>query len=374
MMIARLTELYRAWGYRSVEVPALEHYRPDHPRASQAFKLSDAGGDLLALRSDFTPALARLVRAAWPSLADPEARPRPTRLQYAGQVWHATMPELARTREFTQVGVEFVGARHPRADAELIHLARESVRVVGLHPRVEIGSPGLVKALMDEAATPQRARASLADALDRKDPHDVARMMRELGLEGAAADALRRVPDLYGGPELMLEARELAVGDASRAAIAHLEGVLAEFEDDSELLLDLGMARRLSYYTGVTFRAYTVDFGKPLLGGGRYDGALLPFAAGFAIGLERVTDALGQPSAFPAPRVLATDDASARLLRAAGIVVVRAVAVDPAEVRREARTLGVPWLLTPSGLEAVVEEVDPAERARLRGLLEGDHA
>ncbi|MDZ7799868.1 MAG: ATP phosphoribosyltransferase regulatory subunit [Trueperaceae bacterium] len=373
-MMARLSSLYAAWGYQAVEVPVLEHYRPQHPRAAQAFKLTDAGGELLALRSDFTPALARLVHAAWPSVADPEAEARPVRLQYAGPVWHATMPELARTREFTQVGVELVGARHPRADAELIHLARESVRAVGLRPRVEIGSPGLVKALMDEAGVAAPARPALADAIDRKDPHDVERMSRDLGLAGAAADALRAVPDLYGGPDLMREAERLAVGPASSAALAHLAGVLAEFEDDTELLLDLGMARRLAYYTGVTFRAYTVDFGKPLLGGGRYDGALLPYAAGFALGLERLTDALGEPAGGDALRVLATDDAAARLLRAAGIEVLRAVAEEPAAARTEARALGAAWLLTPAGLEAVSDDVDAAERARLRGLLEGDDA
>src|SRR5690606_10357227 len=55
-----LRELFREWGYARVEVPALEPLEGDHPRSHKAFKLVDVGGGVLALRSDFTPALARL--------------------------------------------------------------------------------------------------------------------------------------------------------------------------------------------------------------------------------------------------------------------------------------------------------------------------
>lgn len=370
-LLRRLSGLYDAWGYRRVEVPALERYRSDHPRAAQAFKLTDHEGRLLALRSDFTPALARLVRQAWPYLADPEAAPRPTRLRVAGPVWHARQPELARIREFTQVGIELVGASDARADAELIHLARESVRAVGLHPRVEIGTPGFVKALMDEAGVPDAERPALADAIDRKDVTEVTATVRRLGLPAAGADALRTVPDLYGGTGLLGDAERVVTGEASARALARLAGVLAEFEDDSELILDLGMARRLAYYTGVTFRAYTPDFGQPLLGGGRYDGALLPYAAGFSIGLDRLVDALPDVAAPSAPRVLALDDAGARRLREAGTVVVRAVAADREAALAEAGAARIPWLLDGGTLLAATEAADPAERAALVAVLEG---
>jgi ATP phosphoribosyltransferase regulatory subunit len=371
----RLSELYASWGYQAVEVPALERYDPDHPRAAQSFKLTDRDSGLLALRSDFTPAVARLVRRAWPEVTDPHGGERPLRLQVAGPVWQAIDPELARTREFFQIGVELIGTRHPRADAELIHLARESVRVVGLTPRVEVGAPGFVRALLDEAGVPAAAREPLAEAIDRKDPHDVAAMLKEAGARGPAADALRVAPDLYGGVDLLAEARALPLGDRSRAALDHLAGVLAEFEDDSELILDLGMARRLAYYTGVTFRAYTVDFGQPLLGGGRYDGALLPYAAGFSIGLERLESASAGAARDAAPaRVLSLDDAGARRLRAAGVTVARAVAADAEDARDEARRAGIPWLLGPAGLQAVGDDgaAGDDERRRLTAVLAGD--
>lgn len=369
--LARLHELYRLWGYALVEAPALERYDPAHPRNEQSFKLSDRDSGVLALRSDFTPALAQLVRASFPSAAAGDSKP--LRLRYGGTVWHAIDPELARTREFTQVGIELIGVSHARADAELIHLARESVRAVGLVPRVEIGNPGFVRALFDVAEVPAERRDVLADALDRKDRSDIARLVEELGLTGGPAAALLEAPDLYGAGDVLAEARRLAPWERTRAEIDRLAGVVEQFEDASELLLDLGMARRLTYYTGVTFRAYTFDFGQPLLGGGRYDGALLPHAAGFSLGLERLMAALPPAAEASTPRVLATDDAAARRLRARGVVVVRASSGDAVEAVAEARRCGAPYLLHDGALAAVAGAgADDDELARLRAALAGD--
>lgn len=369
--LAALRTLYASWGYAPVEVPALERYVPEHPRADQSFKLSDRDSGVLALRSDFTPALAQLVRTTYPAVADGEQRA--LRFRYAGTVWHAIHPELARTREFTQVGIELIGVSHARADAEIIHLARESVRAVGLVPRVEVGNPAFVRAAFEAAGVPPSHHDVLADAIDRKDRADIAVVLDALGVRGRAAEALLQAPDLYGGVEVLDDARRVAPSDAARAAIDRLEGVVAEFEDDSELQLDLGMARRLSYYTGVTFRAYTLDFGQPLLGGGRYDGALLPYAAGFSLGLERLLSALPAPGPATSPEVLALDDPGARTLRAAGIVVVRAIGGDTESATAEARAQRVPFVLTDGKVRAVTDGGGAAEsrRAALQALLGG---
>jgi len=359
-----LRELYQRWGYDLVELPSLERYDADHPRASQSFKLADRDSGVLALRADFTPALAQLVRATHPAVAG-GAR-RPLRYQYAGTVWHAIDPELARTREFTQVGIELIGVSNARADAELIHLARESLRAVGLEPRLEVGNPGFVRAAFDAAGVPALLRDAVADAIDRKDRSDLLALLEPLGLPETSLAALLAIPDLYGGVEVLAQARSIAPWPQTVRELERVAGVLSEFEDASELMLDLSMARRLSYYTGVTFRAYTPDFGQPLLGGGRYDGALLPAAGGFSMGLERLLRAVAQrrSASEPDPLVLALDDPGARRLRAAGVRVLRSLEGDIEDARREARELGVPFLLVGGRLESL----DPS--AREQGRLE----
>ncbi|MBS3966770.1 MAG: ATP phosphoribosyltransferase regulatory subunit [Truepera sp.] len=355
----RLQRLYQSWGYQPVEVPALERYDPLHPAAHKSFKLSDRDGEVLALRADFTPALARLIKASFPDQ-------RPRRLQYTGKLWQAHA-DMARAREFTQVGLELVGVSNHRADAELIHLARESVREVGLAPRVEIGNPGVVRALFNLANVPEGERESLADAIHRKDQRTMLDLLEARPLAADLRRALLLVPDLYGDVQVLTAGRQAMPWPETVVELDRLEAVLSEFEDDSELLLDLGMARRLNYYTGVMFNAYTFDFGQPILGGGRYDGALLPYAAGFALGLERLLSALnGRGPGLRPPLLLSLDDAAARYFRAQGYAVERALYADLEAAREYARWRGSAYLLSPDGLVPIV--ADPPEQEALSAL------
>ena len=353
--VGTLRSLFSSWGYEHVAVPVLERFDPRHP-VERSFKLTGPEGELLALRSDYTYALAKLVRF------NQTEQQGPLRLQYSGGLWRTVVPDIARTREFTQVGLELIGVSGVRADAELIHLAREAVRAVGLAPRVEVGNPGFVRQLFKLAELPSTVQPLAADAVDRKDPATLQALLDPLELAPDLEKALLSVPDLYGDVRVLDEARRLAPWPETAAACDHLEAVLTEFEDSSELLLDLGMARRLSYYTGVTFRAYTFDFGQPLLGGGRYDGALLPFAAGFAIGLERLLSALPGVTGDAAPIAVSLDDDAARRLRTAGYRVERALTDDVNELRAYARAKGISYLLLEGGLEPLTPERPELEK------------
>jgi ATP phosphoribosyltransferase regulatory subunit len=345
-VIGKLQRLYRTWGYQLIDVPALEKYDPSHPRAHQSFKFADQDGGVLALRSDFTPALSQMVRANYPENT-------PLRFQYCGDVWQAVKPDFNATREFTQIGLELVGVSNARADAELIHLARESLRTVGLNPRVELGNPSFVKTLFDLAEIEESKRDVLADAIDRKDQRTLQSLLEPMNLAKDLHHALLNVVDLYGDIHMLKEAHKLTPWSETTRELGRLDEIISEFEDSSELLLDLGMARRLSYYTGVTFRAYTFDFGQPLIGGGRYDGALLPYAAGFSLGLERLMRALPKTQT-PATLVLSLEDAPARLLRKAGYSVERSLMTDLHEARTCAKEKGITFLLTKKGLEPLV--------------------
>ncbi len=359
-VLRRLQELFDAWGYQRVELPALETYDPGHPSAGQSFKLVDHGNRLLALRSDFTPALSQLVRQHFRQAA---AGADSLWLQYRGPTWLASGADLAHSREFTQVGIELVGVSNARADAELIHLARESVRAVGLAPRIELGNPALVKALFDEAGIPAGARDDLAGAIDRKDAAMLRAQLGQLKLPAEFEAALTLIPDLYGEKDVLDRARAGLPWDSTRAELDRIEAILDQFEDHSELLLDLGVARRLSYYTGVTFRAYTFDYGQPLLGGGRYDGALLPYAAGFSLGLDRLLLASPEREQPVIPTILSGDDTAARLLRRNGYTVIRALATDDAHLRAEAATAGASYVVAQGRVQSV-----GAEASLLRAL------
>lgn len=365
-MLRRLQELFDSWGYQPVDLPALEVFDPAHPAARNAFKLVDTDNSLLALRSDFTPALSKLVRQHFRQAAAGAAS---LRLQYRGTTWSAIGADLAHAREFTQVGIELIGVSSPRADAELIHLARESVRSVGLTPRIEIGNPALVRALFDEASVPDSRRDELAGVIDRKDAAGLRALLAELQLGAEFERALTLIPDLYGEKDVLKRARARLTWEPVRRELERVELLLEQFEDDSDLMLDLGVARRLSYYTGVTFRAYTFDYGQPLLGGGRYDGALLPYAAGFSLGLDRLLGAGPAPAERTVPHIMSSDDAAARLLRRHGYTVVRSLSDDEAHLRAEAVTTGASFIVQGGQVAAVGS--DTGLLRALQQLLDG---
>ncbi len=174
LVIAKLIKLYGLWGYKTVDVPSLEYYDPQHPRAHQSFKFADRDAQVLSLRSDFTPSISQMVLSSYTE------QDLPLRLQYCGNVWQGLSSDISGAREFTQIGLELIGVSNARADAELIHLARESVRTVGLAPRVELGNPSLVKVLFDLAEIPEDKQDTLADAIDRKDQQTLETLLNTL--------------------------------------------------------------------------------------------------------------------------------------------------------------------------------------------------
>jgi len=372
-LAGRLTDLFHGWGYELVELPALERYDPRHVLAERSFKLVDKTGDVLALRSDFTSALANLVEAFPPERY-------PARYQYAGQVWlREADAELGRVREYTQFGVELVGVSSPQSDAEILELAWEALRALGFaEAKIEVGSPSLVRDLLESTGLQPFQIETLRQAIHRKNIPELSSLLEAYRVESLAPTILA-LPDLYGGLEVLNEARKLSLTEKAQADLDWLEASLALLPE-VPLLLDLGRARRLDYYTGINFQAYTQDFGLPLLGGGRYDVTLLPQACGFTVGLERVMEALFSPrsgvalfsprsgvalssprsgaalrlpSEADVPDVLAVDRAMARQLRAEGQRVELAWTDDLASLRHYARSRGIPLIAVEGRLEEI---------------------
>ncbi|MFD3004541.1 ATP phosphoribosyltransferase regulatory subunit [Thermus tengchongensis] len=297
-LMGRLRELFLRHGYEPVELPALESYDPLHPLAERAFKLVDKTGEVLALRSEFTTLLAKLLR---PHLGEGVHR-----FQYAGALWlREADAELGRFREYTQVGLELIGATGPLADAEVLHLAFAALEALGLEGVVEVGLPSLVGEVLKASGLPEEEQKKAQQAIHRKNLPELEDLLGRHPVPEEARKTLLALPDLYGEREVLEEAKRLPLPKRARKALEDLERTLELLE--RPVLLDLGMARRYEYYSGIFFRAYTPGFGLPLLGGGRYDGALLPRAAGFAIGVERALEALKPPRVDVSPEVLALD-------------------------------------------------------------------
>jgi ATP phosphoribosyltransferase regulatory subunit len=333
----KLEAVLHLWGYDPVQTPALEVFDPHHPLADKGFKLVDRDGTVLMLRGEYTTSVARLVQ----TLPTPTY---PVRLRYAGTLWVRTRDaELGRQREYTQVGAELLGVETPQSDAEILTLALECLDAVGLpKAAVEIGHPGFVKAVLAQTQLEPDKIQALRGAVHRKNAPELHRLLERYGVAGQTRTAVLRLIDLYGGMDVLHEAQEIALNTDAQVALENIRAV-AERLPPERFLFDLGIARGLDYYSGVIFQAYTPDFGQPLCGGGRYN-AGLP-AVGFALGLERLTTALGEAPALETAFAICTSQTSAKRLRSAGRRVIGAWTDNRAELQQAARDWGVPFLV-----------------------------
>jgi ATP phosphoribosyltransferase regulatory subunit len=277
---------FREAGYGEVWTPALEYEETlrtgDVDGAAAGYRLFDEQGEVLALRSDMTIPIARVVATR---LGDVEP---PLRLCYFGHAYRAAERRTAELREFLQGGIELIGLPGAEGEAEVIALIEESLDRAGLRRhRVGVGDGTLFARLLDEAEVPEEARDELIRLLSDRDFVGLERRLEALGLGSAACERLVRLPSLRGGAEVLE-----AGGEATRD-LRELHELLAERGIADRIIFDLGLVRALSYYTGPVFEVYDPAVGFALGGGGRYDdligrfGRPLP-ACGVALDVGRV--------------------------------------------------------------------------------------
>jgi ATP phosphoribosyltransferase regulatory subunit len=279
-----LRGVFERHGYGEVYTPAIEYesvlHRAPGSSVSPAYRVFDDHGDVLALRSDMTVPIARLVATRYPT-ADP-----PLRFCYVAHAYRAVRPHRGQMREFLQAGIELVGAPGPQGTAEALTVLCGALDAVGLtRYRVGLGDASLYPRLMAAFDVPEEARERMLQELGRKDLVGLEREVEELGLPADAAGLLVRVPQMRGGAEL-LGAERGPVADA----LGNLRDVLDLLEPRvaERVIFDLGLARGLGYYSGAVFDVYDPALGAPLGGGGRYDDLL----GRFGRGLERLHAAL----------------------------------------------------------------------------------
>jgi ATP phosphoribosyltransferase regulatory subunit len=289
-----LIEVFEGRGYGEVATPAIEYddvlARGDGRAASSAFRFFDERGDLLALRSDMTVPIARLVASRF-ATAEP-----PLRLCYLANAFRAVRPQRGQMREFAQAGVELIGAPAPQGTAEVVEVLEAALDAAGLERAViGLGDADLYRQLLAELGVEGTDRDPI---LERLAMHDLVGLEVELSQAGIGDDEVATcaaLSQLRGGREVLDEARELG-GAAVERATARLGETLEALElrgAADRVRLDLGLLRDLGYYSGAILEVYDPALGHVLGGGGRYDGLLKRFgldlpAAGFALYLERV--------------------------------------------------------------------------------------
>ena len=273
-------------GYGEIATPSLEHdsvlARGGAGGALPAYRVVDDHGAVLALRSDMTVPIARVVATRYAN-AEP-----PLRFCYFANAFRSVRPHRGQQREFLQAGVELIGAPGPRGTAEALRVLCAALDAAGLqHYRVGLGDASLYPALLQRAGVPVEAHTAILHELSTRDFVGLERRLRELKLSAEDRERLLAVPQVRGGAEVLNE-------DAN--GLREVLDLLPETVR-GRVIFDLGLVRDLSYYTGAVFEVYDPALGQPIGGGGRYDDLLARFgrplpAVGFAITVDSLHVAL----------------------------------------------------------------------------------
>ncbi len=245
----------------------------------QSFTFEDRGGDLVTLRPELTPSLARMIAAKQNELT------YPVRWWSFGPFWRYEQPQKGRSREFFQWNIDMLGVSSPEADAELIAVAATFMRSVGLSPQralIYVNNRRLMEAEFDALGIAQEKRLDVSNLVDRRTKMEPAKWDiygLELGLSQAQLDSLKNILDDY---DLWRKSDELTRTFAALEALGVREYV--KFVP--------GIMRGLLYYTGTVFEAFDTSgsLKRSLFGGGRYDNLLADVGGqplsgvGFAMG------------------------------------------------------------------------------------------
>ena len=301
----RVRDSFAAWGYLPIETPTLERLEVLEMAGTLSdtpFRFFDSDNNLLALRPDCTLPAARLTALRL------RGKQAPFRLCYSQRVFREQGSLYGEDREFTQMGIEFIGGTGAMADAEVICMLFDALSVAGVRDfTVALGTVKVLNALVAGAGGDELWQAAVRDAFHSSDFVAVDRLSAAEGIRPVYGRAIKELNRIRGGLEAIERCRELVEPLGCDDGLDQLEAVfklVSSTEEAGTLLVDFSVISSFDYYTGIVFKAYAPGLGQSLGSGGRYDTTLEAFgrkepAAGFALGLERVMQALEAQGAQP---------------------------------------------------------------------------
>ncbi len=292
-IFAAMRTVARRYGFDEVDGPpleALELYtdKSGEEIVGQLYTFVDKGGRPVALRPEMTPTVARMVAQRANGLK------KPIRWFSIPQLFRYERQQRGRLREHFQLNCDIIGESGPPADAEIIALAIDVMRALGLTAadvRVRVSDRRLINVLIGEAGFAPDLADLVYQALDKVGRGEFParrRALVERGAPEAALVALESLPGIRTWADLEQRFPLAAgAGQGLREAMGTLEAMgLGDFLD-----LDLSIVRGLAYYTGTVFELFDAQRSlRAICGGGRYDDLLaraggpnLP-ALGFGMG------------------------------------------------------------------------------------------
>ncbi len=330
-----IKDVFRLYGFQPIETPAMENLSTLMGKYGEEgdkllFKILNSGDfiskvpqDLIdeknsnklttqisekGLRYDLTVPFARYVVQYRNDLTFPFKR-------YQIQpVWRADRPQKGRYREFYQCDVDVIGSDSLLNEVELVQIIDDVFQRLQINTVVKINNRKILAGIAEVIGEADRI-VDITVAIDKLDKIGIEKVNAEIlekGIEQVAVDKLQPILKLEGTTAEKLTQIETVIGHTQTGAkgIAEMRtlfGYLKGFKLNTEVELDLTLARGLNYYTGAIFEVKSKDIQiGSICGGGRYDDLTGIFGmpdvsgVGISFGAERIYDVLTALDLFPA--------------------------------------------------------------------------
>ncbi len=333
-----IREVYHLYGFRQIETPAMENLSTLMGKYGEEgdkllFKILNSG-DFMAnvgddfssnrlatkisekgLRYDLTVPFARYVVQHRNEIAFPFKR-------YQIQpVWRADRPQRGRYREFFQCDADVVGSDSLLNEVELIQIIDEVFHRFGFPVQIKMNNRKILTGIAEIIGQLDKI-VDITVAIDKLDKVGLDKVNEELASKGISEEAIKQlqpVINLSGSNQEKINTLKsvLSTSEIGRKGIEELEYILDRVSFvgiESELEIDLTLARGLNYYTGAIFevKAVGVEMGS-IVGGGRYDNLTGIFGmpgvsgVGISFGADRIFDVLNQLDLYPSSAVNGTE-------------------------------------------------------------------
>ncbi len=360
----KIKKVFESYSYQWVETPSFEYLdvftadKKDFQMPS-LYKIVNRQGEMLALRSDMTRSIARVIGM---QKADTKT---PKRYGYIANSFRYPERYQGKLHEFTQAGIELIGNNSIEADAEVIKVAITSLRKVGVTDfTVHIGSSQFLKYTLNDLGLNEDAIEEVYEAIDAKNAVLLKKALRSAINDDETLNLLLELIECAGDISLLRSVKKKMSSQRAAQALNELETLYNLLEDygvSEDILFNFSLLSYGNYYTGMMFQVFAPQIGTAIVEGGRYDSLLEAFgkdlsAVGFGIHVNGVLSRIMKQKKLgslyskctlvvstPNTRKICSEVSDSH--RESGMVIENSLTEDIEEAKKYARSVGMGGIL-----------------------------
>ena len=306
-IIKRLQQVFEDYGYEPVETPIIckydilaSKYAGGDEILKEVYKFKDQGQREIGLRYDLTVPLARVVGMN-------SNMKMPFKRYEIGKVFRNGPVKAGRSREFIQCDVDIVGVKSMMAEAELMIMANDIYKMLGLDIYISFNNRKLLSGIIKTTGITEQLEGTVILSLDKLEKIGEKGVKDELINKGLTLEEVSKLFSIImmNEEKMLEEFRNNPPNDLIEQGINEIDDLIYYMESvgiKDVCRFSPCLARGLEIYTGTVFEVFLSDgsISSSLSGGGRYDNIIGAFlnnaneypAVGITFGLDVICSAL----------------------------------------------------------------------------------